>query len=517
MCWCTSIHVILHAPPACCCNLSNKEAFAACHAIDIMTDDVSVLRRPNPLRHIHVQVKAARASRKAELGLDTRQQALVSPQPADNVSAGKTFGIQAPSSVKQLQRQKAAERGRAALRRAHQQRRAEELSRQLRSAERAKHLHMAQHGSAQGTFPAAFRMPQDQGNMQREAAAGKHQQSSRATQLTAGGTAMARPGLSCQQAEQALTPQRAPLKVIGQTQWQLQAVQPESHDFLRNSRGRLQHSTAAGTAAMCEKALSSKPYAQGMASVRHASGSSETLAAEARLGQDRTTRRTPALPRLKEAVTYTASRTRAIAKQLGRPAIATRRQEATLKGHAERVHTLMWPAVAKLNTQRATHCPALPLKGHKDRSAVRAACSVSTDVSISAFADHMSVEAPRPAARRQCFRPTARDNPCKHRLFSNPLAESSLMLDTENTEQHAKPAAMPATACEITALCPCSASEDLPWPAVTLEHQACAMPSATSAEQKGGNIFACHVRRSDSDHFSYILKVDHTLLTLVHF
>ncbi|CAL5224565.1 g7270 [Coccomyxa viridis] len=192
------------------------------------------------------QAKAARASRRRSLSIDAQRCVNNLSEPARNVPMISAAGAHAKGSVNQLHRKKAAERGRAALRRARQERRAAELSRSLQRAERDNQLHRAQHDTAMDASPVASQVPQDQENMQHEAAASMHQPASCKAQLTAGGTAAAaKPGMSCQQAKQAATPQRAPVEVIAQTQWQLQSVRPESHDFLRNSAGRLQRITAA--------------------------------------------------------------------------------------------------------------------------------------------------------------------------------------------------------------------------------------------------------------------------------
>ena len=421
-------------------------------------------------------------------------------------------GAHAKGSVNQLHRKKAAERGRAALRRARQERRAAELSRSLQRAERDNQLHRAQHDTAMDASPVASQVPQDQENMQHEAAASMHQPASCKAQLTAGGTAAAaKPGMSCQQAKQAATPQRAPVEVIAQTQWQLQSVRPESHDFLRNSAGRLQRITAAVSKAAHGKVPSSVPPRQGMARERHASGGRKMLPAKSILKQGNAERVQSTVLRLQKGTAQSATKTPVAMKQLKRSAITKYALESRQDGSDDRVPSLLGPAVSGQRTQVAEGCSVgtttqtrgspLPFSSHR-RSACASSSAERRSISacpVSAPARH-SRKASNPAgqnvpvfpsapARTQQTQSMAMHNACRRRLFFNPLADSSTDIMSENATQHLEPTAVPAEACGANRSGPCSASEDLPWPAMFLEHQACAISRASAAELKGGNVF----------------------------
>ena len=413
--------------------------------------------------------------------------------------------------MSQLQRQKAAERGRAALRRARQQRRAEELSRQLRSAERAKQLHRAQPGSAMG---APSQVPHGQGNMQHEAAASEHQPALHTAQLTAGGSsATVEPGMLCQQAEQAGASQ-APLTIIAQTHWQLQSVRPELHDFLKSSTERLQSARTAGVMALHGKAPSKMPPRNDMARGRrrHASEGAKAMPSKSILRQDTARVQFKALS-LQKAPAQTTFKTRPAMKQLDRSDIAKNAQNCGLQYHPRTVPSLVRAAVSHPSRDMAEGCSvgatqksglSLRLNSHR-----RSACAGSADERrsastcfVSAAARHTG-KASKPtgrtmpassaaAARIAQNQPMVKDNAYKRRLFSNPLADSSIEVDTKDTTQQPKPNAMPAEANEVNPMSPCSPSEDFPWPALSLEHQG-SVPSGASAERKGASVFGHHV------------------------
>ncbi len=158
--------------------------------------------------------------------------------------------------------------------------------------------------------------------------------------------------MSCPgKAKQAATPQRAPVEVIAQTQWQLQSVRPESHDFLRNSAGRLQRITAAVSKAAHGKVPSSVPPRQGMARERHASGGRKMLPAKSILKQGNAERVQSTVLRLQKGTAQSATKTPVAMKQLKRSAITKYALESRQDGSDDRVPSLLGPAVSGQRTQ----------------------------------------------------------------------------------------------------------------------------------------------------------------------
>ena len=433
----------------------------------------------------HLQVKAAKVSRRCSLGLDARRQMKAEPQPVRVAPMMNPPSRHADDSHSQLHRQKAAERGRAALLRARQHSRAQELSRLLNRCERATQLHRKQHGIVTARTPVEPALSQAQDGEEPCRAVCRHQRALCAAQQTAyGGIVTSGRGMPCQVAEHAEKFHRAPLQVIAQTQWQLQSVRPGMRELTWT--GDL-HSARA---ARHTKLPSDKPSAQGMARGLACQEGGSRLNSSAANTVSMAAKRRSVLPRVRKEVAQQRSQMLSIAtKPPEQSSIARRSHKSPLKRRAVRdAATVKHENTSIQTTEQCSvsfirGLPSLPL-GNSRRPASGTAYTVSPDADNSAPASPVPVKAKH-------AKPLAKDDPCKQQVCFPDLLESRGgpdLISTIDAAQCEGCPAYPVTACMYRTSFPCPATEEAPWPALPPDRLACAMPCAVHAQQEGEGI-----------------------------
>lgn len=440
------------------------------------------------------------------------------PHPAISGPRLEPSGPQVTDSLSLLRKQRATARGRAALRKARQQRRADELSRQLQCAEHAKQLFRKQHGEFTGPRPGFSDAGQTQETRQPLPAPASHKQASCAAQpITGSGAAETRPGKPHQLAEQGCTSQRAALGVIAQTQWELKSLRLESHNFIMDNAGYRNSTRALSPAGVHASPSSSKPFLEGMVRNGTPERAGSNMLSKATYRGTMIAKLEADLPKARPAAARDPSGiSTAAVKQLQRLSTAKRAQKSGLKHHADRVLPSHLPVSVLRSTKKTKDCSVStsPMKGsllsacsHSRRPAISPACAVSTDVSRSAPAHSLSGEhqslAPLQASvqlgrRGRAFhaeqakanhpKPLVTDDTCRQIPFASAFPDHRAGPDIAGavyTEQHAN-----CTGCPVRKTSHCPPSEDLLWPALLPEGVAHAMPQAAEVQQEGV-IFQC--------------------------
>ena len=178
---------------------------------------------------ISMQVRAAQSSRRSSITKDVRGQVTKALQPASPSSVLGPSRPQGKAYLGLLQRQKAAERGTVALRRARQQRQVEDLSRKLCKAQQA-NVPARQQADAVMTTPLKGSQVPCSLKCRHGAATFIRRQQS------AAGSSLNRAAQIKGVAKGAMAPQQALLEVIAQTQWKLHNVEPQLHKYLTDSK-----------------------------------------------------------------------------------------------------------------------------------------------------------------------------------------------------------------------------------------------------------------------------------------
>ena len=161
------------------------------------------------------------------------------------------------------------------------------------------------------------------------------QQAACQAQSTAGGCAVAtRPGRSCQVAHQAESPQRASLRVIAQTQWQLQSVRPGPHAFSKVDTGCLHSARAQGPAA-AHAGLQPCTHFMSMARKDASKKANKPLPAKTALKQQQSAKTEPVLLGLRLAAAQHPRQAPSAAIKLpDQSGTAKCAQNCALRGHA---------------------------------------------------------------------------------------------------------------------------------------------------------------------------------------
>ena len=451
------------------------------------------MRQASPV--VHLQVKAAKVSKRCSLRLDARRQVKAEPQPVRVAPMMIPPSPHANDSQSQLHRQKAAERGRAALRRARQQSQAQELSQLLKRCEHAKQLHRKQHGIATAPTPIRPALSQAQDGEQPCRAVCRHQRALCAAQQTAyGGTVITGRGMPCQVAEHAGKSHRAPLQVIAQTQWQLQSVRPGMREFTWTGDW---HSARA---ARHTKLPSDKPSAQGMARGLTCQEGGSRLNSSAANTVSMTAKSRSVLPRVRKEVAQQRSQMLSIAtKPPEQSSIARRSRRSPLKRRAVRDAATV--KHENTSTQTTEQCsvsfirglPSLPL-GNSRRPASGTAYTVSSDADNSAPASPVPVKAKH-------AEPLAKDDPCRQQVCFPDLLESRGgpdLISTIDAAQCEGCPAYPVTACMYRTSFPCPATEEAPWTALSPDRLACGMYCSMHAQQEGEGFLCSLYQTFDS-------------------
>ena len=481
--------------------------------------DVKVQHHFKLLYLSHVQAKLVQAARRCSLNIDARRQGKAVPQPATSAPGRKPFSPETVDSLSLLRKQRATERGIAALRKACRQRRADELSRQLQRAEHANQLFRKQHGDLRGLSPDTLSMAQTQDISQAVAAPTKHEQLSCAAQPTSGGSAAAtRLGKPRQLAEQGWTFQRAPLRVVAQTQWQLKSLRPKSHKLIMDNAGYQNNARAVTQAALHASLSSSKPFLEGMVRKGAPDRLGNSTQSRATLRQIIAYKQQADLPKARPAAAQDPSQTRTAAvKKLQRPSTAKSAQKSGLKGHADGALPSLLPVPALNSTRKVDgfsvsisplRSSLLSARSHRRRPAGSPAYAVRPDVSSPAPVHPLSGNFHRTSSLMQASVQQERQGQIVH--VQHPKAvQLEPLANIDNRRQRpssfgspdcragsdvvgavvvAQPAtcsACPAKAHGVRTLSPCSASEAFLWPALSTEGLAHTMPCAAHERQEG--------------------------------